>query len=443
MPETQYAQNGGVYLAFRIEGEGPPDILLVNTWVSHVEGGWDVPELARFWRRLGTIGRLIYFDRRGTGLSDAVDVSALPDLETQVADAVAVLEAAGSKQAVVIGNLEGGPVAMLLAATRPERCRSLVLIGTAARMTQAPDYPWAPPEEVMAAIVEGSAQHWLSASPEHDAVLRPSAVLDERARDVDQRFRRAAIRPGAVAHYFGQTVHTDLRDILGAIQTPTLVVQIAGDRIVPAPAGRYLADHITGADYRELPGIDHIFFGETGDAVADEIEEFLTGVRGSSEPDRVLATLLFTDIVGSTARAAELGDRRWRQLLDEHDAAVRRQLTRFGGREIDTAGDGFFAAFDGPGRAIRGARGIGEALEPLDLRVRAGVHTGEVELRGEGMGGLAVHIAARVAALAGADEVLVSGTVKDLLAGSGLAFDDRGERQLKGVPGSWRIYAVA
>jgi class 3 adenylate cyclase len=229
---------------------------------------------------------------------------------------------------------------------------------------------------------------------------------------------------------------------LPAIDVPTLVVQISGDPMAPPPVGRYLAEHIDGAVYRELPGTDHIFWSQNGDAVVDEIEEFLTGARRGGEPDRVLATMLFTDIVGSTARAAALGDRRWRELLDEHDVTVRRQLDRFGGREIDTAGDGFFAAFDGPGRAIRCARAIGEALTPLDLQIRAGVHTGDVVVRGEGMGGLAVHIAARVAALAGAGDVFVSGTVKDLLAGSGIDFADRGEHELKGVPGTWRVFAV-
>jgi class 3 adenylate cyclase len=266
---------------------------------------------------------------------------------------------------------------------------------------------------------------------------------DEHAVQRLVRHGRLAVRPGAVGHYFDQALRTDVRDVLPTIGVPTLVVQISGDPMAPPGVGRYMAEHIPGAVYRELEGTDHIFWSENGDAVVDEIEEFVTGARGGGALDRVLATMLFTDIVGSTARAAALGDRRWRELLDEHDAAVRAQLDRFGGREIDTAGDGFFATFGGPGQAIRCARAIGEALVPLDLQIRAGVHTGEVEVRGAGMGGLAVHIAARVAALAGGDDVFVSGTVKDLLAGSGIDFADRGEHELKGVPGTWRVFAVA
>jgi pimeloyl-ACP methyl ester carboxylesterase len=442
-PVTRFATRGDVHLAYQVAGEGPPDILMINTWISHVEMGWEVPEMARFRRRIAGIARLIAFDRRGVGLSDAVDVAALPSLETQVSDVVAVLDAVGSERAAVLGTNEGGPLAMLLAATHPERCQNLVLVGTAARMASGPDYPWGPPDEVLDKIIQDTVDDTLSGGVEHFRFLAPSMASDERALDRLVRHGRMAVRPGAVGHYFDQSMRTDVRDILPAIDVPTLVVQFSDDPMAPPPVGRYLAEHIDGAVYRELPGTDHIFWSQNGDAVVDEIEEFLTGARRTGEPDRVLATMLFTDIVGSTARAAEMGDRHWRELLDEHDAAVRRQLDRFGGREIDTAGDGFFAAFDGPGKAIRCARAISEALTPLDLHVRAGVHTGEVEVRGAGMGGLAVHIAARVAALAGGGEVFVSGTVKDLLAGSGLEFDDRGEHQLKGVPGVWRVFAVA
>jgi pimeloyl-ACP methyl ester carboxylesterase len=442
-PVTRFAPSGGVHLAYQVQGEGPPDILFVNTWVSHVEEGWSVPEMARFRRRLAALGRLIVFDRRGAGLSDAVDVAALPSLETQVEDVVAVLDAAGSETAAVIGTTEGGPLAMLLAAMHPERCRNLVLVATAARTASGPSYPWGPSEEVLDKVLQDTVDDLLSGDAEHFRFLVPSLASDEHAIARLIRHGRLAVRPGAVGHYFAQAVRTDVRDILPVIDVPTLVVQIAGDPIAPPPVGRYMAEHIAGAVYRELPGTDHIFWSQNGDAVVDEIEEFLTGARRSGEPDRALATLLFTDIVGSTARAAELGDRAWRELLDEHDSIVRRQLDRFGGREIDTAGDGFFAAFDGPGKAIRSAQAIGDALAGVGLHVRAGVHTGEVEVRGDGMGGLTVHIAARVAALAGAGEVFVSGTVKDLLVGSGLEFDDRGEHELKGVPGTWRVFAVA
>ncbi len=441
-PVTRYAPSGGVHLAYQVAGEGPPDILFINTWVSHVEEGWAVPEMARFRRRLAGLGRLIVFDRRGVGMSDAVDVSALPSLETQVEDVVAVLDAAGSERAAVIGTTEGGPLALMLAAMHPERCQNLVLVAAAARLAAGPSYPWGPPEEVLEKIVQDTVQDHLSGNAEHFRFLAPSVASDQHAVDRLIHHGRRAVRPGAVGHYFDQVMRTDVRDILPTIGVPTLVVQISGDPMAPPPVGQYMAEHIPGAVYRELPGTDHIFWSQNGDAVLDEVEEFLTGARRGGEPDRLLATLLFTDIVGSTARAAALGDRRWRELLDEHDATVRRQLDRFAGREIDTAGDGFFAAFDGPGRAIRCARAIGEALTPLDLQIRAGVHTGEVEVRGEGMGGLAVHIAARVAALAGGDDVFVSGTVKDLLAGSGIEFADRGEHELKGVPGTWRVFAV-
>jgi pimeloyl-ACP methyl ester carboxylesterase len=441
-PVTRYAPSGGVHLAYQVAGAGPPDILLVNTWISHVEEGWTVPEMARFRRRMAGLGRLIVFDRRGVGLSDAVDVAALPSLETQVEDIVAVLDAVGSESATLVGTTEGGPLAMLLAARHPERCQSLVVVAAAARVAQDESYPWGLPEDTIEKLLQMTVDDLLSGDAEHFRVLVPSLASDEHAIERLVRHGRQAVRPGAVAHYFGQAFRTDIRDVLPRIDVPTLILQISGDPVAPPPFGQYMAEHIPGAVYRELPGTDHIFWSQNGDAVADEIEEFVTGGRRGGEPDRVLATLLFTDIVGSTARAAALGDRRWRELLDEHDAAVRRQLDRFGGREIDTAGDGFFAAFDGPGHAIRCARAISEALTPLDLQIRAGVHTGEVEVRGNGMGGLAVHIAARVAALAGGDEVLVSGTVKDLLAGSGLQFDDRGEHELKGVPGTWRVFAV-
>lgn len=423
-------------------GEGPLDLVFVESWVHHVEAFWEIPELARQRRRLAAMGRLIMFDRRGTGLSDPVPLDRLPDLETQVADICAVMDAAGSREAAILGMAEGGPLAILLAASFPQRCRALVLFNTAARLTAASDYPAGAPETMLLDIVRRQAESWAAGDADHMAHLAPSRANDPHFTEQIVRLGRGAVSPGAVAHYFRQSVLTDVRELLPVIQAPTLVLQRAENLIAPPALGQYLAAHIPNARYVELGGADHIWFTENADELVDEIEEFLTGTRTSTDPDRKLATVLFTDIVGSTARAAELGDTRWRALLDEHDAIVRHELARFGGHEIDTAGDGFLATFDGPGRAIRCAIAIRDALAPTSLAVRTGVHAGEVEVRGERIGGLAVHIGARVAATGGAGDIVVSSTVKDLLAGSGLTFADRGEHELKGVPGTWRLYAA-
>jgi pimeloyl-ACP methyl ester carboxylesterase len=442
LPPTQYARNGDTYLAYQVIGHGPPDMVLVESWVHHVEAFWQIPELARQRRRLGAIGRLILFDRRGAGLSDPVPLDRLPDLETQVADICAVMDAAGSEEAAILGFAEGGPPSLLLAATFPERVRALVLLNTGARLSIDVDYPWGAPEEVLLDIVQRQAEAWASGSGEHFARIAPSRVDDARLAEQFVRLGREAVSPGAVSHYFRQSMLTDTRTLLPLIQAPTLVLQRANGKIAPPALGHYLADNIPHASYVEIEGSDHIWFTEHADQIVEEIEEFLTGTRAGADPDRKLATVLFTDIVGSTARAAELGDTEWRALLDSHDAILREQLARFGGREIDTAGDGFLATFDGPGRAIHAARGIHDALALVGLSVRAGVHTGEVEVRGDQIGGLAVHIGARVAATGGAGDIVVSGTVKDLLVGSGLEFVDRGEQELKGVPGVWRLFAA-
>jgi pimeloyl-ACP methyl ester carboxylesterase len=423
-------------------GQGPLDMVLVESWVQHVEAFWQIPELARQRRRLAAIGRLIIFDRRGTGLSDPVPLDRLPDLETQVGDICAVMDAAGSRQAAILGFAEGGPLALLLAASRPERCRALVLFNTAARMSAADDYPWGAPEQELLDIVRRQSESWAAGDAEHVARIAPSRVDDARLVEQLARLGRGAISPGAVAHYYRQSVLTDVRELLPLIQTPTLVLQRARNQIATAELGQYLAAHMPHAKYVEIEGTDHIWFTENADQVVEEIEEFLTGARASADPDRRLATVLFTDIVGSTARAAELGDTEWRALLDAHDAILREQLARFGGREIDSAGDGFLSTFDGPGRAIRCASAIHDALAPVGLAIRAGVHTGEVEVRGDHIGGLAVHIGARVAATGGGGDIVVSSTVKDLLAGSGLAFVDRGEQELKGIPGTWRLFGA-
>ena len=442
LPTTEYARNGDVHLAYQVLGEGTLDIVVIESWVHHVEAFWEIPELARHRRRLASLGRVIIFDRRGTGMSDPVALDRLPDLETQVADICAVMDAAGSTRAAILGLAEGGPLAVLLAASLPERCRALVLFNTAARLSAAPDYPWGAPEERLLEIVRRQAQSWATGDGDHLVHLAPSRVDDPRFTEQLVHLGRGAVSPGAVAHYFRQTVLTDVRDLLPAIQAPTLVLQRAHDQIAGPELGRYLAEHIPGARYVELGGADHFWFLDHADELVDEIEEFLTGTRASADPDRQLATVLFTDVVDSTARAVEVGDTRWRALLDEHDSIVRQQLARFGGREIDNTGDGFLATFDRPGSAILCARAIGTGLAHTGLAVRAGVHTGEVEVRGERIGGLSVHIGARVAATAGGGDIVVSSTVKDLLVGSDFTFADRGEHELKGVPGTWRLFAA-
>jgi class 3 adenylate cyclase len=386
---------------------------------------------------------LIVLDRRGTGLSDPVAPRDLPDHETQVADVVAVMDAAGVEQASILGFNDGGGLAVQLAAAYPERCRSLVLWNTAARMTLAPDYPWGAPEAVLLEIVERQAADWADNDPTYLRTLVPSRADDERFLQSLADLGRTAVAPGTVAHFFRETVLADLRGCLADVQAPTLVLQRAQGPIVSTGMGRYVADHIADARYVEIAGTDHMWFSEHGDDVLDEIEEFLTGARPIRDSDRVLATVLFTDIVGSTESAARLGDRGWRDLLAQHQAAVRRELARWRGSEVDTAGDGFLATFDGPARAIRCALAVATDARTIGLEVRGGVHTGECELLGGKVTGIAVHTGARVAALANGGEVLVSQTVKDLVAGSGIEFHERGDHEFKGVPGRWRVYAAA
>ena len=436
-PRTQYARNGDVHLAYQVVGEGP-DLLLIDTWVHHVEAVWDVPDYARFLRRLSSFGRLIHFDRRGTGLSDPVPLDQLPDLQTQVGDATAVLEAAGSEGAAVIGLNDGTLIAVLLASEHPELCRSLVLftlttahgLGIGTQMANA--------DEVVAMIQADAV-----ADRSGVELLAPSRADDERFDRQLARLQRFSVRPGAFGHYYRQTLESDLGDVLPTIRTPTLVLNRTANRIVPVEDSRRAAAAILGARFIELPGTDHLAFSQGIDRLLDEVEEFVTGARTGADPDRMLTTLLFTDIVDSTTLAASMGDRRWRDVLDEHHALMRAQLERFGGREVSTTGDGFFATFDRPVSAVRCAAAAADAMPSIGLRLRAGIHTGEVEVRGADLGGLAVHIAARIAAFADDGEVLVSSTVKDLLAGSDVAFDDRGERELKGVPGTWRVYAAS
>ena len=434
-PPTRFARNGDVHLAYQTVGTGSLDILLIDTWVHHVEAVWDFPDFARFLRRLSSFGRLIHFDRRGTGLSDPVSLDKLPDFQTQMEDVVAVLDAAGSQSTAIMGTADGTLVAMLLAASHPERCRSLVLFAPTAKHEQAAGLAMERIEEALQEITDAVEDSGVY-------ILAPSRAEDERFDRQLLRFQRNSVRQGAMAHYFRQSMLADIRDVPPKITTPTLVLNRTGNRIVSMELSREVASMIPDAKLIELPGEDHLVFSQDVDRITDEIEEFLTGVRTGSDPDRVLTTLLFTDIVDSTTRAAEMGDRRWRDLLDQHHDLVRAELDRFGGREITTTGDGFFARFDSPAQAVRCALSATDGITSLGVQIRAGVHTGEVEVRGADLGGLAVHIGARVAAAAQPGEVLVSSTVKDLLAGSGVPFEDRGEYELKGVPGAWHLWAA-
>ena len=437
-PETHYARSGEVNIAYQVVGEGPRDLVLVPGWVSNIEVFWEEPSMARFLQRLASFSRLILFDKRGTGLSDRV--SDMPNLETRMDDVRAVMDAVRSTRAALLGYSEGGPLCMVFGATYPERTAAVVMIGSFARRSWAPDYPWGPTREEYEQRVEEYTRNW--GGPVGLDVRAPTVARDPRFREWWSRLLRQGASPGANRRLMAMNVEIDVRHVLPAVRVPTLIVHNAGDGSVPVEYGRYMAERIPGAKYVELRGDDHLPWVGNADAILDEVEEFLTGARRGPEPDRVLATVMFTDIVGATTKASELGDRQWRNLLDAHHALVREHLTKFRGREIDTAGDGFLAAFDGPARAVRAACSISDGVRPLGLEIRAGLHTGECEVMGPKLGGVAVHIGARVAALAGAGEVLVSSTVRDLVAGSGLRFTDRGAHALKGVPGEWHLFAV-
>jgi class 3 adenylate cyclase/esterase/lipase len=445
-PETRYARSGDVNIAYQVSGAGPFDVVFVPGSESHVELAWEVPAIRSWFERFGSFARLIHFDKRGTGMSDAV--SAATNLETRMDDVRAVMDAAGSERAAVIGVSEGGPMSVLFAATYPDRAWALVLYGAMAKETRTPDYPWGDDEaEILQAIANVSAN--LSDRPqrleERARVACPSASDDE-IKALAMYFRNG-LTPGASVALARMNLAIDVRDVLSAIRVPTLVLHNEFDPWVEVGNGRYLGEHIPGATYVELPAEGHIPSVATSGPFLDEIERFLrraweAGAGEVSEPDRVLATVLFTDIVGSSERAAAIGDREWRKMLEQHHELVRRQLVRFRGREVDTAGDGFFASFDGPARAIRCACAISEAVGELGLDVRAGLHTGECEVVDGKVAGIAVHTGARVASQAQPGEVLVSSTVKDLVAGSEIQFADRGVSALKGIPGEWRLFAV-
>jgi pimeloyl-ACP methyl ester carboxylesterase len=441
-PPTQYAKSGDASIAYQVVSDGPIDLVLVLGFATHLELQWESPPFARFFERISSFSRLIIFDKRGTGLSDPVTEA--PTLEQRIDDVRAVMDAAGSERAALFGISEGGPMSVLFAATHPDRVTALVLHGAMGRTTEAPEYPWASPAEALReSAAEFIVPYWGQQAEGMVELFAPSLADDPEAVEFTARMERSAASPGMVQQIFEMFLDIDVRAILPTIHVPTLVLHRRADRVVNWRAGKELAAQIPGARYVELPGMDHLPWAGDTEAVLGEIEEFLTGTRSVPEPERVLATVMFTDIVGSTQRAAELGDARWRELLAAHQAAVRRELTRFRGREVKTLGDGSLATFDGPARAIRCGRAIAQSARSLGLEVCIGLHSGEVELIEDDVGGIAVHIAARVGALAAADEVLVSSTVKDLVAGSGIRFMDRGANQLKGISDEWRLFAAS
>jgi class 3 adenylate cyclase len=436
--ETRYADSDGVKIAYQVHGEGPLDLVFVPGFVSHLDLAWEEPSVAHFFRRLASFARLIMFDKREQGLSDRT--GRLPTLEDSMDDLLAVLAVTGAERPALFGISEGGPMSMLFAATHPDRVSSLVLYGTYARMSRAPDFPQGVPEAAFDRWRDRIHQEW--GGPAGMELWAPGEEGNEAFERWWSRLLRQGTSPSGASDLMDLYREIDVRPALAAIDVPVLVVHRAGDKLVPAFHGRYLAEHIPGARHVELEGEDHLWVVGDQDAILDEVEEFLVGSRRAAEPERALATVLFTDIVGSTEKAATLGDRGWRQLLERHDAAIRRQLTLHRGHEVKTMGDGFLATFDGPARAIRCATALQEEVAGLGVEVRAGIHTGEVELIGEDVGGMAVNIGARIGALADGGEVLVSSTVRELVVGSGLEFADRGVRSLKGAPGEWRLFAV-
>jgi pimeloyl-ACP methyl ester carboxylesterase len=440
LPETHYTKSGDYNIAYQVVGDGELDLLWIPGFVSNVELAWEEPMLAGYLNRLARFSRLILFDKRGTGLSDRVPRDELPSLEERMDDVIAVLEAAGSERAAVLGHSEGGNLAVLYAATHPARVTALVTTGIFAYRKWAPDYPWAETPEERERYIAGLEENW--GADGDVSRIAPSAAADPAfTRRLASYFRQSA-SPGDAAALLRMNTEIDIRPVLPTISVPTLIIHRTGDLDSKIEEGRWIANQIPGAKLAELPGQDHLPWVGDQDSLLDEIERFLTGRLAPGEPDRILATILVTDIVASTERAAELGDRAWRELLERHHSIVREQLRAFRGEEVDTAGDGFLAMFDGPGRAIRAAVAIRDGLLESGIQVRCGLHTGECERLGDKIAGIAVHIAARVAETAEPGEIRASGTVRALVAGAGIEFSDRGAAELKGVPEEQRLYAV-
>ncbi len=440
LPETRYATRGNRHIAYQVSGSGALDLVLVSTWFSHLEARWELPGFAHLLHRLGSFSRVIAFDKYGIGLSDPAPPGGLPPLEEWMDDVRAVMDAVGVERAAVLGAADGGMMAALFAATYPHRVSSLVLANASARSSEAPDYPLGIPLATQEALISLAEQSW--GGPALVVAANPSLADDPGSQELWARFLRLAASPSTAVEVLRNLFQLDVRAALPAIQAPTLVLHRRDNMTVPIENGRYLADHIEGARFVELPGADYgLGFGDV-DGLVNEVEVFLTGSSGGGDPDRMLATVLFTDFVGSTAKAADMGDARWNELLTMHDLVTERQLARFQGTLVKTTGDGLVATFDGPARAIRAALAIRDALSSYGVEIRAGLHTGEIEKRRDDIGGLGVHIAARIMSLGEPGKVYVSRTVKDLVAGGGFSFTDKGSHDLKGVPEPWQLFAV-
>jgi pimeloyl-ACP methyl ester carboxylesterase/class 3 adenylate cyclase len=440
-PETRYVRSDDVHIAYQALGDGPIDVLFVPGFVSNVEANWQSPQRSAFFQRLASFCRLILFDKRGTGMSDRG--SQIFTLEQRMHDVQAVLDAVGSERATLFGISEGGPMSLLYAATYPERTSALVLYGSYAKRAWAPDYPFGWKDEQWDQVLGNFERNWGTPEGVDVNMWAPSLARDENAGNRLASYFRASASPGAAVAVMKMNREIDVRQVLPSIRVPTLILHRTAERVSEVGHARYMAQHIHGAKLVEFPSEDHLPWIGDQAAILDEVEEFVTGARQAHEPERVLATVLFVDIVGSTERAVALGDRAWRGLLEAFQAKVRDVLRQYRGQEIDNAGDGFLAAFDGPARAVRCAGAIRDAVRAIGIEVRCGLHTGECERSGEKLAGIAVHTGARVAGLAAAGEVLVSQTVRDLVAGSGLTFEARGTQVLKGVPGEWQLFGVS
>ena len=441
MPDTKYARSGDVSIAYQVVGDGPTDLVYMAGWVTNIEAMWEDPGYARFLRRLASFARLIIYDKRGVGLSDPVPPEELSHFPLRLEDAEAVMDAAGSATATMFGHSEGAATALQFAATRPERVDRVIVTGGFAKRLRSDDYPWAPTWEERVAEAETFSESW--ADPQQVAdFLAPSRADDEAFVAWLTHYLRMSASPSTAAAIWLGNSHIDVTADLPNVPVPTLVLHRVDDADVNIEEGRYIASKVPDAKLIELPGADHLFWAGDPEPMLQEMEEFVTGKRGSAEPDRVVATALFTDIVESTELAASLGDQAWRDLLHRHDETVRQDLIRWRGREVKTTGDGFLATFTSPSQAIRFAKALPSSLEPLGIEVRCGIHTGEMEIVGDDVAGLAVHIAARISALAGPSEVLVSRTVKDLVAGTGIDMTSHGTHVLKGVPDEWEIFEV-
>jgi class 3 adenylate cyclase/dienelactone hydrolase len=440
-PKTRYAKSGDVNIAYQVIGDGARDLVYVPGWISNVERGWDEPGYARFLNRLASFSRLILFDKRGTGLSDRVPEHELPTLEQRMDDVRAVMDAAASERAALFGVSEGGPMCILSAATHPDRASAVVVYGSYARRATAADYPWGRTPAQQAEFMRAIDEDW--GGPVALAERAPSRMDDAAFVDWWSMYLRQSASPSAVRTLTEMNYEVDVRHVLASVHVPALILHRRGDRVMHVEEARFIAERIDGAKLVLFDGDDHLPWVGDQNAVLDEIEGFLTGVRRGPEPDRVLATVLFVDLVSSTERAAEVGDRRWRDLLDAFHQRARDELNRFRGTLVDTTGDGFLATFDGPARGVRCAHAVLDAVRAMALEARAGLHTGEIEMAGTDIRGIAVHLAARVMSTAEPGEVRVSSTVRDLVAGSGITFHERGEHSLKGVPGTWRLFSAA